>query len=90
MGVLRAASGDPRVVYVDETLGVIEIMLDQFIEGLTEEDYAVYRVFELDTNDVPGQQMEQEPVMRYVLFIVYGFEYDPLMLMGNGRLITYS
>ncbi len=84
-GMLRAASGDPRVVYVDEKLGVTEIMLDQFIEGLTEDDYAVYRISELDVNNLPGRQVEQGPLMRYALFIVYGSEYDPFMLLGNGR-----
>lgn len=84
VGLLRAASGDPRVVYVDESLGVTEVMLDEFIHGLSGSEYAVYRIGRLDANSVPGRQMEQGPLMRYVLFIAYEHRYDPLMLLGRG------
>ena len=84
VGILRAASGDPRVVYVDDRLGVTETMLDQFIDGLRDDDYAVYRVTKLDVNTVPGRQMQQDPISRYALFTAYEHEYDPLMQLGNG------
>lgn len=84
VAMLRAASGDPRVVYVDPVLGVTEMMLDEFIAGLSTEDYTVYRIPSLDPNR-PGTQMEMGPLARFALFTAYGADYDPwLMAGGNG------
>lgn len=56
VGILRASSGGPRVVYVDETEGVTEVMLYRFVEELTPEDYAVYRIESLSSTLEDGQQ----------------------------------
>lgn len=55
VAMLRAASGDPRVVYVDPDQGVTEMMLDDYIAGLGTDDYAAYRVAALDQNR-PGSR----------------------------------
>lgn len=83
VGILRAASGDPRVVIVDEKEGVTERMLSEYIEGLSPQDYAVYRIDALDAT-APGQQMEMGPVASYALFLAYGAPYDRLRMFGNG------
>lgn len=84
VGILRSSSGGPRVVYVDQESGVTEVMLYEFVEGLTNEDYAVYRIESLDPNR-PGEQMENGAVPKYSLVITYGFEYDSEMILGNAR-----
>lgn len=83
VGILRAASGDPRVVFVDETQGVTELMLSEYIDGLSPEDYAVYRIDAL-LGSAPGEQMEMGPVASYALILAYGAPYDPLRMFGNG------
>lgn len=80
VAMLRAASGDPRVVYVDPDQGVTEMMLDEYIAGLGD-DYTVYRVTSLDPNR-PGAQMQMGPMASYALFSAYGAAYDPWMLTG--------
>ncbi|WP_313353144.1 peptidoglycan peptidase [Paracoccus sp. (in: a-proteobacteria)] len=82
VGMLRSSSGGPRVVYVDQSDGVTEVMLYEFVDGLSDRDYEVYRIESLDPN-VPGEQMEQGPTPRFALFIAYGAAYDSLMLLGN-------
>lgn len=82
VAMLRAASGDPRVVYVDPDLGVTEMMLDEYIAGLGEDDYTVYRVGALDPNR-PGKQMEMGPMAGFALFVAYGTAYDRWMMTGG-------
>lgn len=83
VGIVRAASGDPRVVIVDETEGVTERMLYDHIAGLAPDEYAVYRIDALDVN-APGDQMEMGPVASYALFVAYGAPYDAARMFGNG------
>lgn len=82
VAMLRAASGDPRVVYVDPDQGVAEMMLDEYIAGLGDDDYAVYRVTSLDPNR-PGRQMEMGRMARFALFVAYGAAHDPWMMTGG-------
>jgi hypothetical protein len=82
VGILRSSSGGPRVVYADQNQGVTEVMLDEFVDGLTEDEYEVHRVEALDPN-VPGEQMEQGPTPTFALIIAYGAPYDSFMLLGN-------
>ncbi len=46
VAIVRASSGGPRVVYVDPDIGVTEVMLDEFVDGLNESEYAAYRIRE--------------------------------------------
>ena len=83
VGILRVASGDPRVVFVDEIQGVTELMLSEYIDGLSPEEYAVYRIDAL-LGSAPGEQMEMGPVASYALLLAYGAPYDHLRMFGNG------
>lgn len=83
VGILRAASGDPRVVYVDETAGVTEMMLVEYIDGLSPEDYTVWRIDALDVNTA-DTQMEMGPVASYALLLAYGAPFDAVRMFGNG------
>ncbi|WP_406720790.1 peptidoglycan peptidase [Thioclava litoralis] len=84
VGIMRASSGSPRVVYADEVEGVTEVMVEQFLDGLDEGDYAVYRIEALDPNRT-GKQMEQGPIAEFVLRKAYEAPFDPWMQLGNGR-----
>lgn len=77
VGIMRPSSGDPRVVFVDETSGVTELILYEITDVRAEDDYAVYRI----SDAVP-----QGPalLMNYSLFSAYGKPFDRLMLFGNG------
>lgn len=81
VGIMRSSSGSPRVVYVDQEQGVTEVMIDEFTKGLSEREYAVYRIGSLDPNN-PGEQMEQGPI---ALLVAYGAGYDRQMILGNDR-----
>ena len=83
VGILRAASGDPRVVYVDGEEGVTEAMLYDYVAGLAPDEYAVYRIDELDVN-TSGQQMTMGPVASYALFNAYGADHEWPGMFGNG------
>ena len=61
VGILRSSSGGPRVLYVDEKAGVTEAMLYEFVDGLTIDDYAVYRIEDVDPNE-PDKLMVQGPL----------------------------
>ncbi|MFV0292680.1 MAG: hypothetical protein ACK5II_05485 [Paracoccus sp. (in: a-proteobacteria)] len=50
VGIMRSSSGSPRVVYVDQEEGVTEVMIEEFIDGLSDDEYAVYRIPALDPN----------------------------------------
>lgn len=82
VGILRASSGGPRVVYADQDQGVTEVMLYEFVDGLGPDDYAVYRIDALDPNR-PGQQMQMGPVATYALTVAYGAGFDSHMLPGD-------
>lgn len=82
VGILRASSGGPRVVYVDETEGVTEVMLYRFVEELTPEDYAVYRIESLSSTLEDGQQL-QGPLARYALNVAFGAPFDVQFQLGN-------
>lgn len=79
VGILRASSGGPRVVYADQDQGVTEVMLYEFVDGLGPDDYAVYRIDALDPNR-PGQQMQMGPIATYALTVAYGAGFDSHML----------
>lgn len=83
VGILRASSGGPRVVYADQKSGVTEVMLYEFVDGLEDDEYSVYRITSLDPNK-PGEQMIMGPVASYSLFVAYGRKFDNLMMFGNG------
>jgi len=83
VGILRASSGGPRVVFVDENLGVTEVMLGVFIEDISSDEYVVYRVRGVKTTLPDGQQI-QGPMATYSLFVAYGAPYDRLARFGNG------
>lgn len=83
VGILRAASGDPRVVIVDEAEGVTERMLYDHIAGLAPDEYTVWRIDALDAT-APGAQMEMGPVASYALLFAYGAPFDSLRMFGNG------
>lgn len=83
VGILRAASGDPRVVIVDEGEGVTERMLSEYVDSLAPDEYAVYRIDALDVN-APGQQIQMGPVASYALIFAYGAPFDSLRMFGNG------
>lgn len=83
VGILRASSGGPRVVFVDENAGVTEVMLDVFIEDISDDQYVVYRVQGIETELPDGQQI-QGPMASYSLFVAYGSPYDALVRFGNG------
>ena len=80
--ILRASNGGPRVVYVDETEGVTEVMLYRFVEELTPEDYAVYRIESLSSTLADGQQL-QGPLARYALNVAFGAPFDDQFQLGN-------
>ncbi|GGX58433.1 hypothetical protein GCM10007385_28950 [Tateyamaria omphalii] len=84
IGIVRPSTGGPRVVYVDETSGVTETMLDAFIADVGETDYAVYRVKDVTPELLDGQHI-QGPIASYTLFVAYGAPYDTLFRFGNGR-----
>lgn len=84
IGILRASSGSPRVIFADETEGVTELMLEEFVGGLSQSDYAVYRVNGVNSELPDGQQI-QGPLATYGIFVAYGSPYDTLYRFGNGR-----
>lgn len=84
VGILRASSGGPRVVYVDPSDGVTEQMLYEHVEGLTSDEYAVYRVRNLDPDYDPAEQMGSGPMVRLALTIAYGAPYDKQFIFGEG------
>ncbi|NHF73335.1 C40 family peptidase [Paracoccus xiamenensis] len=83
VGILRTASGDPRVVIVDRNEGVTERMLYEYIDGLAPDEYAVYRIDALDVN-APGKQMEMGPVASFALLSAYGAPFDERRTFGNA------
>lgn len=84
VGILRASSGGPRVVYVDQSDGVTEEMLYEHVEGLSPDEYAVYRVRDLDPDYDPEEQMGSGPMVRFPLTIAYGAPYDAQFILGDG------
>jgi len=82
VGILRASSGGPRVVYVDESEDVTEVMLYRFVEELTSEDYVVYRVESLSSTREDGQQI-QGPLARYALNVAFGSPFDAHFQLSN-------
>lgn len=84
VGILRASSGGPRVVYADQTEGVTEEMLYEHVEGLSPDDYAVYRLRDYGTAQDAYGQMLAGPLARLALLISYGAPFDDLFLLGDG------
>lgn len=82
VGIVRAASGDPRVVFVDRAEGVTERMLYEYVEGLDPQDYAVYRIEALPSV-TEGAQMQMGPIASYALRTAYGHSYDSALIPGN-------
>ncbi|TKW67624.1 MAG: peptidoglycan peptidase [Paracoccus denitrificans] len=83
VGIMRAASGDPRVVFVDRDEGVTERMLYEYVEGLDPQDYAVYRIEALPS-PVAGSQMQMGPIASYALLTAYGHGHDSALIPGNN------
>ncbi len=84
VGILRASSGGPRVAYVDQSDGVTEEMLYAYVDGLSVNDYAVYRVRDLGTDQDAEAQMRAGPLVRMALTISYGAPFDNWFLLGDG------
>lgn len=85
VGILRPSSGGPRVVFVDMDSGVTEEMLDTYVEGLSRDEYAVYRPIHLNPNYNPNTDvMTAGPMAKFALSIVYGAPQDTQFLFGNG------
>lgn len=84
IGILRASSGGPRVVYVDQSDGVTEEMLYEYVDGLSADDFAVYRVRDLGTDHDEDAQMRAGPLVRLALTISYGAPFDNWFLLGDG------
>ncbi|TRW96031.1 peptidoglycan peptidase [Paracoccus sp. M683] len=82
IGILRASSGGPRVVHADQEQGVTEVMLYEFVDGLTGSDYAAYRLASLDPN-APGLQMEMGPLASFSLLVAYDAPHDDRIMFGN-------
>lgn len=78
VAVLRASSGGPRVVYVDPEIGVTEIMLDEFISGLDESDYAAYRV-----TGAGDWGQSDSPISYNALLVAYGKPADLYRFPGG-------
>lgn len=83
VGIIRASSGGPRVVYADQSDGVTEEMLYEHIEGLSSDEYAVYRLRDPGANDDPDDQMGSGPLVRLPLTIAYGAPFDRQFVLGN-------
>lgn len=77
VGIMRPSSGDPRVVFVDVTNGVTELVLYEITDVRSEDEYAVYRI-----KDAVPQGLGL--LTNYSLFSAYGKPFDHLMLFGNG------
>lgn len=84
VGILRASSGGPRVVYVERTDGVTEEMLYEHVEGLTTDEYAVYRMRDLDPDYDSNDLMWGGPMVRLGLSIAYGAPFDGNFMLGDG------
>lgn len=67
VGILRASSGGPRVVYAHQERGVYEDMLFDYVEGLSSDDYVVYRLSGVDPGYDPQDQMGSGPLVRLAL-----------------------
>lgn len=84
VGILRASSGGPRVVFAHQTDGVTEEMLYEHIEGLAPDEYAVYRLRDLDSDRDPDALMGSGPMVRLSLTIAYGAPFDRQFILGDG------
>lgn len=85
VGILRPSSGGPRVVFVDQDNGVTEEMLDAYVDGLSGDEYAVYRPSQLAPDYNPETDvMTAGPMAKFALSIVYGAPPDNQFLFGNG------
>lgn len=84
VGVLRPSSGGPRGVFVEQTGGVTESMLYEYVEGLSPAEYAVYRPRALDADYDADAQMWVDPISHFALFIAYGAAFDEQLILGNG------
>lgn len=83
-GIVRPSSGGPRVVFVDQSSGVTEEMLYEHVEGLSPDEYAVYRLRDLDPDYDPEKQMWPGPTVRFALLIAYGQPFDDQFMLGDG------
>ena len=83
VGILRASSGGPRVVFVDPAEGVTEVMLYEFTEGLGAADYAVYRLRGTGAADA-DTPIPAGPMVRLALSRAYGAPADPWLILGDG------
>ncbi|MFD1883262.1 peptidoglycan peptidase [Paracoccus pacificus] len=85
VGILRPSSGGPRVVFVDPEKGVTEDMLYAYTEGLSPDDYAVYRPRDLNPGYDPNADlMVAGPMAKFALSIAYGAPQDKQFLFANG------
>lgn len=57
VGILRASSGGPRVIFASQSDGVTEEMLYEHVEGLSSDEYAVYRLRDLNPDYDPEELM---------------------------------
>lgn len=78
VGVMRPASGDPRVVFVDQAEGVTERILYEITDTRAPTEYQVYRI-------KAAEEQGLGALTNYLLLSAYGSPFDPLMLFGNGK-----
>lgn len=83
VGILRASSAGPRVVFADERQGVTEVTLDGFVSELPIDGYAVYRAASFGGSG-SDEQMVQGPIAKYALFVAYAAPFDTQFAFGNG------
>ncbi len=84
VGILRASSGGPRVVFAGQTAGVTEEMLYEHVEGLSPDGYAVYRLRDLAPDYDPEELMWAGPMVRLGLTFAYGAPFDDQLALGDG------
>jgi hypothetical protein len=78
VAIVRASSGGPRVVYVDPDIGVTEVMLDEFVSGLDESEYAAYRI-----REAGDWGQGDSPISYNALLVAYGKPADRYRFPGG-------
>lgn len=78
VAIVRASSGGPRIVYVDPDIGVTEVMLDEFVSGLDESEYAAYRI-----REVGDWGQSDSPISYNALLVAYGKPADRYRFIGG-------
>ncbi|MDO5606051.1 MAG: peptidoglycan peptidase [Paracoccus sp. (in: a-proteobacteria)] len=80
VGILRASSGDPRVVYAGEQAGVTEAILYEITDSRAPDGYAIWRI-----RNTAAAAEGVGLMMNYLLLSAYDSPFDDRMLFGNGQ-----